>query len=86
MVKVDYSKWNQTPQFLRDKALTAAHRRTRERFLALYEITQGKNASQVAAEIKRRAHSVLSWVHIYNTHGSEALMYKRSGGRRPLFR
>lgn len=85
MVQVDYLKWNQSPQLLREYALTSPHWRTRERFMALYEITQGKNATQIAAEIERRTHTVLNWVHTYNTHGSEALVYKRSGGRRPLF-
>lgn len=85
MVKVDYPKWNQSPQILREHALTASHRRTRERFMALYEITQGKNSTQIAAEIERRPHTVLNWAHTYNTQGPEALVYKRSGGRRPLF-
>jgi hypothetical protein len=33
MLKINYAQWNQTPQ-----ALEAEHPRTRERYLALYEI------------------------------------------------
>lgn len=85
MVKVDYNKWNQTAIDLRTQALLAIHPRTRERFMALYDITQGKTATQVALEIKRNLNTVLDWVHGYNKRGVEALIYKRSGGRRPLF-
>ena len=85
VIKVEYKKWDECPQILREYALTAAHKRTRERFMALYEITQGKNATRIALEIERRTHTVLNWVHTYNKHGSDALIYKRSGGRRPLF-
>ncbi|WP_006788713.1 hypothetical protein [Thiorhodospira sibirica] len=40
MLKVDLAKWNQTADDLREAALTAPHARTRERFFALYELTQ----------------------------------------------
>ena len=85
MIKVNYNKWNQTPQILRKEAIQANHRRTRERLLALYEITQGKTATQVSIEIKRRLNTVLDWVHSYNNKGLEALTYKKTGGRLPLF-
>jgi hypothetical protein len=38
MLKLYYEKWNQSLEFLRDLALNAEHSRTRERFLALFEI------------------------------------------------
>ena len=85
MVAVDYTHWGETAEDLREQALLARHQRTRERFLALYEISQGKTANQVAREIKRRPNTVLDWVHAYNKKGSEALSYQKSGGRRPLF-
>ena len=49
MLRVDYARWGQTPEDLRHLATSAAHRRTRERFLALYEVTQVSCATQVAA-------------------------------------
>src|SRR4051812_30226115 len=39
MLRVDYDRWGQTPEDLRQLATSAAHQRTRERFLALYEVT-----------------------------------------------
>jgi hypothetical protein len=40
MLRVDHARWDQTPVDLRRLATSAPHPRTRERFLALYEITQ----------------------------------------------
>ena len=38
MLRVEYARWGQTPADLRELAMSASHPRTRERFLALYEI------------------------------------------------
>lgn len=87
MVRPEFEKWNQTLADLRDLSVAAAHPRTRERFLALYMIgSRQTNATQWAAEIGRSDETVLSWVHKYNAAGPAALTYRRTGGRRPLFR
>src|SRR3954470_24963303 len=85
MLHVDYGRWGQTPEDLRHLATSAAHQRTRERFLALYEVTQASCATQVAARTHRHPQTVMEWLHLYNTHGPEALTFRRTGGRRPLF-
>jgi hypothetical protein len=69
---------------LRHLALTAAHPRSRERFLALHEIAQGSCATAVAERTGRRAQTVMGWLHAYNEHGPEALTYQRTGGRPPF--
>jgi hypothetical protein len=69
---------------LRHLALTATHPRSRERFLALHEIAQGRCATTVAAHTGRRAQTVMGWLHAYNEHGPEALLYQRTGGRPPF--
>lgn len=84
MLRVDYWRWDQSVADLRHLALTAAHRRSRERFLALHEIAQGSCATAVAARTGRRAQTVMGWLHAYNEHGPEALTYQRSGGRPPF--
>ena len=87
MIRPDIAKWNQSVSDLRRLSIEAEHRRTRERFLALYMIASKQmNATQWAAEIGREDDTVLSWVHKYNAEGPEAMAYWRSGGRRPLFR
>ena len=85
MLRVDHARWGQTPADLRRLAMSAPHRRTRERFLALYEITQESCATRVAART-RRPQTVTEWLHLYNTRGPEALAYQRTGGRPPFAR
>ena len=84
MLHVDYDRWGQTPEDLRQLATGAAHQRTRERFLALYEVTQASCATQVAPRTRRHPQTVMEWLHLYNTRGPEALTFRRSGGRPPF--
>ncbi len=86
MLQVDYGRWNQSPEELRRLAMNAEHGRSRERFLALYEIIQASCATQVAASGERNAQTVMKWVHWYNEGGPEAVMYRRTGGRPPFAR
>ena len=85
MLHVNYQEWKQTPQDLRNLGLNEDHPRTRERFLALYDIAMGKNTIQVGKETDRHHQSIMAWVHKYNTYGAESLFYQRTGGRLPLF-
>ena len=86
MLHVDHQRWGQTVADLRDLALSAAHPRSRERFLALHEIAEGSCATAVGERTGRRAQTVMGWLHAYNKHGPEALSYQRSGGRPPFAR
>ena len=82
MLFVDHARWGQTPEDLRRLATSAPHRRTRERFLALYEITQECCATHVATRTDRHPQTVMGWLHAYNAHGPDALVYRRTDGRR----
>ena len=85
VLRVDSARWGKTPEDLRQLALSAPHARTRERALALFDITQHRCATQVAGRTGRRAHTVMDWVHAYNAQGPDALTFRRTGGRRPFF-
>jgi transposase len=85
MLKVECEKWNQSLEKLREEALKAEHPRTRERWMALYEICGGKNATQIGKETGRNPQTIMEWVHRYNDRGLDALIYQRTGGRLPLF-
>jgi transposase len=85
VIRVEYARWGQTPEDVRHLALSAPHARTRERALALFDITQHRCATQVAGRTGRRAHTVMDWVHAYNQGGPAALAVRRTGGRRPFF-
>lgn len=69
---------------VREEALKAEHIRTRERLMALYEISEGKSATLVAKETKRHPETVMKWVHHYNQEGLGVLQYQRTGGRKPV--
>jgi transposase len=84
VLRVDHQRWDQTVADLRHLALSAAHPRSRERFLALHEIAQGSCATAVGERMGRRAQTVMGWLHAYNQHGPEALRYQRTGGRPPF--
>ncbi len=88
MVRVDVVKWGQTVDGLRSASLSAPHKRTRERFQALWLIASGQfNATTCAQHIGRSDDTVLAWVHLlYNAQGPDALSYNRTGGRAPLLR
>ena len=76
MLRVDHARWGQTPDDLRQLATGAAYQRTRERFLALYEIAQAGCATQVAARTGRHPQTVMEWLHLYNEHGPGVLAYQ----------
>ena len=86
VLRVDCARWGGTAEDLRHLALSAPHARTRERALALYEITQGSCATRVAARTGRHPQTVMGWVHTYNAQGPDALGYRRTGGRPPFAR
>jgi hypothetical protein len=86
VLRVHYARWGQTPEDLRQLAMRAPRARTRERSLALYEITQGSCATRVAARTGRHPQTVMGWLHTYNAQGPEALVYRHTGGRPPFVR
>jgi SLT domain-containing protein len=86
MLRIEHEKWNECPADLRDRAVTSEHPRTRERFMALYEIASGRtNATHWAAENARHFQSVQSWIHAYNERGPEGVAFRHAGGWAPLF-
>ena len=85
MVRVEMAKWGQTLEDLRRASVHLSHRRSRERFQALYLIASGRfNATTCAAHIGRQDETVHRWVRLYNSHGPDALVYRHTGGRSPL--
>ena len=87
MLRVDCARWGGTAEDLRHLAMSAPHARTRERALALYEITQEScGATCVALRAGRHPQTVMGWLHAYNARGPDALLYRRTGGRPPFAR
>ena len=85
MLTLNLTEWNQTPEDLRQEAMNAAHARTREWFLALYDLTQqGRGASAVARAAGRHLQTLIRWVHRYNEAGPLALVFEHTGGVSPF--
>lgn len=84
MLRVKTADWHQSAESLREIALKASHPRTRERFMALYEITQGTSATKVGRQTQRNPQTVMDWVHRYNASGPDSLVFERTGGHPPL--
>ena len=84
MLHVDYDRRGQAPEDLRELATSAAHQRTRERFLALYEVTRASCATRVAARTRRHPQTVMEWLHLCNTRGPEALTFSAPVAAPPL--
>jgi hypothetical protein len=86
MLHVEHEKWNQTLSDLRHEAVYAKHPRTRERFMALYEIANGgTNAVRWADDNDRHFQSVWTWIHSYNERGPAGVVFRHAGGWTPLF-
>ena len=86
MVRPDFTKWQQTPEDVLRLVREAEHPRNRERYMALYAIgTKASNATQWAKATGRENETVLGWIHLYNADGPDAVAYRHSGGRTPLF-
>ena len=86
MLMVETAKWNQTPEDLRIASIQHPHPRSRERYAALYALTQQEQgATEVARRINRHPQTVLRWIHRYNEGGPKELEYEQTGGPIPLF-
>jgi transposase len=84
VLRVDHQRWDQTVADLRHLALSAAHPRSRERFMALHDIAEGSCATAVAERTGRRAQTVMGWVHAYNERGPRCAELSAHRGPPPL--
>ncbi len=84
MLRVEHDRWGQSRLDLRRAAISAINERTRERFLALYDIAGGINATQLAELTHRNHQTIHEWVKRYNDGGPGAIVYRKTGGRSPL--
>lgn len=86
MLKVEYARWGQSLEELRHLSVNAEHQRTRERFLALYEMALGSYPTKLAQQISRHYQTLMRWVHEYNELGPESQVFRHTGGRPPFCR
>jgi transposase len=82
-IKKVLAKWQLDTQAVRKLMYTAENARERERWHAVWLMTQGWTAVQVANALERDAHTIGEWMSNLNEKGTEGLMFEQSGGSPP---
>jgi transposase len=77
------TKWQLDTQAVRRLVYTAENARERERWHAVWLMTQGWTAAQVAKALERDAHTIGEWMENLSEKGAEGLMFEQSGGSPP---
>jgi transposase len=77
------TKWQLDTQAVRRLVYTAENARERERWHAVWLVTQGWSATQVAKALDRDAHTIGEWMENLSEKGAEGLMFEQSGGSPP---
>ena len=82
-IKKVLEKWQMDTPMVRRMVYTAESARERERWHAVWLVTQGWTASQVAKALERDAHTIGEWLDNLDETGVAGLMFEQSGGSPP---
>lgn len=77
------AQWRLTPTHLREQVYQASTPRERERWHALWLLSQGWSAAAVARALERDPHTIGAWVEEVRQHGPAALTFVHTGGPPP---
>ena len=75
--------WQMDVKAVRERMYGAPTSRERERWHAVWLITHGWSAAQVAEALERDAHTIGDWVEDLRQRGPAALAFERTGGSPP---
>jgi transposase len=75
--------WQLDVKQVRDQVYRAPTPRERERWHALWLLTQGWSAAQVAEALGRDAHTIGEWAEHFGQEGPAGLAFEQSGGSPP---
>jgi transposase len=75
--------WRLDRKAIRERMYGVATARERERWHAVWLITQGWSAAQVAEALERDAHTIGEWLENLREKGPTGLMFEQSGGPPP---
>ena len=76
-------RWQLDMNKVRDQVYRAPTPRERERWHALWLLTRGWSAAQVAEALGRDAHTIGNWVESFQQQGPAGLAFEQSGGSPP---
>jgi transposase len=75
--------WQLDTNAVRDLVYRAPTPRERERWHALWLLTRGWSAAQVAEALGRDAHTVGQWLQSFREQGPAGLAFEQTGGPPP---
>lgn len=75
--------WQLTPADAREQIYRAKTARERERWHALWLLSRGWPAAQVAQALERDPHTIGDWLSTFVHQGPAALAFEQSGGSPP---
>jgi len=75
--------WQIDVKGIRERMYRAPTARERERWHAIWLMTQGWTAAQVAEALERDAHTIGEWAEELRQNGPNGLAFEQSGGPPP---
>ncbi len=76
-------QWQLDANAVRERIYRALTPRERERWHALWLLSQGWSAAQVAAALGRDAHTIGDWLDAFRQRGPAGVGFEQSGGSPP---
>ena len=77
------SCWGVDDALARDQMYRAPTARERERWDAVWLVSQGWRAARVARALGRDPHTIGAWLDAVRTHGPAGLAFEQTGGSPP---
>jgi transposase len=76
-------RWQMDVRQVREQVYRAATPRERERWHALWLLTQGWSQARVADALDRDAHTIGDWLEGFRQSGPAGLVFEQTGGSPP---
>lgn len=77
------SSWGLDDAIARDQMYRAPTARERERWHAIWLVSQGWSAAKVAQALGRDPHTIGDWLANFRSHGPAGIVFAQSGGSPP---
>ena len=78
-----FEHWKLDVKAVRERVYRAPTPRERERWLALWLLSRGWSAAEVAEALERDAHTIGAWVEEFRQQGPAGLAFEQTGGPPP---
>ena len=77
------SSWGLDEAIARDQVYRAPTARERERWHAVWLVSQGWSAARVARALDRDPHTIGDWLTAFRTTGPAGIVFEQTGGSPP---